>query len=131
MGTNFYLRKVKPRLVYDEYHIAKRSYGWKIHFQDSEEYKYEDDSPSYHSVDDIRRLLESGEYQLADEYDTTWKPGEESLKEFDDICKCNGGKEYEGKPCSKYPYGKPPYDYYDYRGYRDPKGYHFDSHYFC
>lgn len=27
MGTNYYLRKVKPRLVYDEYHIAKRSAG--------------------------------------------------------------------------------------------------------
>lgn len=129
MGTNFYLRRVNPRMVYDEYHIAKRSYGWRIHFQDSTRYQYDDTNPpSYHSVDDIRRLLESEEYQLLDEYGTVWEPGEESLKEFDELCKWNGGKEYDGKPCGKYPNGDPPYENNMLlNSYRDPQGYLFSK----
>lgn len=125
MGTNFYLRKVKPREVHDEYHIAKRSSGWKIHFQDSSEYSFEPSSPSYHSVDDIVRHLESGEYQLSDENGNVWAPGEESLGEFMRLCGWNGGSECDGKPCSRYPDGNPPYYDMGPRDYRDPQGYIF------
>lgn len=131
MGTNFYLRSVKPREVYDEFHIAKRSWGWRIHFQDSEEYKYSNiPHPTYHSVSDIRNLLESGEYQLTNEYGETWEPGEESLKEFDELCEWNGGEEYDGKPCGKYPYGEPPYENEMVGSYRDDAGYLFISGWF-
>lgn len=91
MGTNFYLRRVKPREVHDLMHIAKRSAGWVIHFQDSTDGYAEphDDAPeppAFHSVADIRDLLESGDWQLADEYGDVWEPGEESLREFDKLC---------------------------------------------
>ena len=126
MGTNYFLRKTKPRLVYDEYHIAKQSAGWRIHFQDSEVYRFGEDSPSYHSVDDIRRLLESGDYELADEYGRTW--GKLSVAEFDELCKWNGGARYDGKSPSSYPDGEPPWEHDPYRGgYRDPQGFVFES----
>lgn len=129
MGTNYFLRKTKPRLVYDEYHIAKQSAGWRIHFQDSEAYRFDEDAPSYHSVDDIRRLLESGEYELADSYGRTW--GELSVAEFEDLCKWNGGAHCDGKPFSDYPHGEPPWDHFPgspgcLGGYRDPQGFFFE-----
>lgn len=128
MGTNFYLRKVKPRMVYDEYHIAKRSYGWRIYFQDSEEYKYEDNPPIYHSVEDIRKLLESGEYQLVNEYGDTWEPGVESIKEFNELCKWNVGNEYDGMSYSTYSHDELSCDYGGYNEYLDPQGYPFTSY---
>lgn len=130
MGTNFYLRRVEPREVHDEYHIAKRSAGWRIHFQDSEAYKHDEvPAPSYHSVADIRSLLKSGEYQLADEYGTTWEPGSESLEEFAELCAWNGGPKFT-EPAREYlgAYDNPPGVPYDHAGgYRDPEGYRFDS----
>lgn len=73
MGVNYYLRASKPRLVFDEYHIAKVSAGWRPHFQDSEDAlnapRSEDEpqAPSYHSVADIRNLIRSGDYTIVDE----------------------------------------------------------------
>lgn len=140
MGTNFYLRRVKPREVHDEYHIAKRSGGWKIHFQDSTEYQNEfygdgPEPPSYHSVGDIRKLLESGEYQLSNEYGDVYEPGYESLREFDELCQWNGGPRFT-QPAVPYNgrYDNPPgvpYDHCGTGGYRDPDGYYFDSREFC
>lgn len=136
MGTNFYLKRVKPREIHDLMHIAKRSGGWVIHFQDSTE-GYADqrddapEHPSFHSVADIRNLLKTGEWQLADEYGETWGPGEESLREFDDLCKWRGGIQFDGKPTGRYPDGEPPYN----NGmlgndYKDQEGYQFTSTYF-
>ena len=141
MGTNFYLRRVKPREVYDEYHIAKRSAGWRIHFQDSTTYtdqwwrgSDEPEPPSYHSVADIRALLESGEYQLSDEYGRTWEPGWDSVAEFLELCKWMGGSGFTAPAVEKIPdapYDNPPgvpYDHGRWPGeYRDSEGYCFDS----
>lgn len=119
MGTNFYLRRVKPREVHDEYHIAKRSAGWKIHFQDSTPYEHDDtDAPDYHSVQDICELLKSGEYQLSNEYGDVYAPGEESLREFEELCQWDGGMGSDQRSV--------PYRYFDRYSYIDPDGYYFD-----
>lgn len=133
MGTNFYLRRVKPREVHDRMHIAKRSCGWLIHFQDSaagyaESYDDSPEPPAFHSVADIRNLLASGEWQLADEYGETWEPVEESLREFDKLCKWRGGPQFDGRPVGRYPDEEPPYEHTG--GYVDPEGYQFTSTYF-
>lgn len=134
MGTNFYIRRVKPRVVHDEMHIAKRSWGWVIHFQDStagwqHTYPdYEDRPPSFRSVREIRALLETGEYQLADEYDNTWEPGEESLNEFDELCRWRGGDKWEDNPVNyNYPDGDPPYQSVLRDSYEDVDGFSFTS----
>lgn len=130
MGTNFYLRRVKPREVHDEYHIAKRSGGWVIHFQDSTPYRFDDNAPSYHSVDDIKRLLESGEWQLSDEYGNVFDPGDESVEKLKDLCSWVGGGRFEGKTPKRY---EGVNDYKSDRPlipshhYRDPQGFCFDS----
>lgn len=87
MGTNYYLRRVKPREVYDEYHICKCSAGWKVHFQDSSEYKWKENAPSYHSTEDIKYLLSTGEYQLVNKYGDLTEPGAESLAAFHKLLK--------------------------------------------
>ncbi|MDM8270564.1 hypothetical protein [Thermophilibacter provencensis] len=135
MGTNHYLRRVRPREVHDEYHICKTSAGWVVHFQDSTEYQDEwcDDGewapPSFHSVADIRNLLGTGEWQISDEYGRVCEPGEESLMEFDRLCAWRGGKSFEcNPPNQRYPEGDPPYENVMLRGtYRDPEGYLFTT----
>jgi hypothetical protein len=104
MGTNFYLRRTKPRMVYDEFHLGKRSGGWEMHFQDSDGLSHYRDTvlpdaeefPEYHSVEDIRELLESEEYQIVDEYGTSWNPGEESLDVLQKLVDWSEGKQYPG-----------------------------------
>lgn len=137
MGTNFYLRRVKPVEVHPEMHIAKRSAGWKIHFQDSTEGIetpcFDDsDSPTFHSVREVRAILERGEWQLANEYGETWAPEEESVAEFDELCRWNGGP-YFTNPAVPY---SGAYDHgdgvpYDHpvggTAYRDADGYVFDE----
>lgn len=133
MGTNFYLRRVKPREVHDLMHIAKRSAGWVIHFQDSsdgyaEPHDEVPDPPEFRSVAEIRDLLESGEWQLADEYGDTWGLGDESLREFDELCRWRGGPRFEDRPAGRYPDGEPPYSSDGLGGdYRDEQGYQFTS----
>lgn len=68
MGTNFYIKRKKPRRVYDEYHIAKRSMGWKPSFEGYENTGEYDDRPSIRSVADIKELVDSGEYEIRSEY---------------------------------------------------------------
>lgn len=130
MGTNYYLRKVKPREVHDEYHIAKLSAGWLVHFQDSTPYQEWNDAPSYHSVDDIMRLLESGEWQISDEYGYVIEPGEKSIEKFKKLCEWVGGERFKGfepkqyTPSADIKDNRPfiPYNY----SYRDPQGFYFD-----
>ena len=142
MGTNFYLMRVRPREVHDLMHIARRSAGWVIHFQDSTD-GYADprddmpEPPTFHSVADIRNLLKTGEWQLcSEEYaedggPERWEPGEESLRKFDELCRWRGGPQFDGRPIGSYPDGEPPYDNGRIGGdYRDPEGYRFTSRYF-
>lgn len=140
MGTNYYLRRVKPVTVHPEMHIAKISAGWRIHFQDSTEgvepcYFEEVDEPRFHSVREIRAILERGEWQLADEYGETWAPGEESVAKFDELCRWNGGPGFD-RPAEPY-YGvydhepEVPYDHaVGGSKYRDADGYVFDERWF-
>ena len=136
MGTNFYIRRVKPREVHDLMHIAKRSAGWVIHFQDSTEgyadqYYDDPEPPEFHSVADIRALLESGEWQLADEYGDAWEPGEESLREFGELCRWRGGPAFEANHVGEYSHGDPPYEStFGPSDYVDPEGFRFTSVYF-
>lgn len=146
MGTNFYLRRVRPREVHDLMHIAKRSAGWVIHFQDSTE-GYADprddapEHPAFHSVADIRNLLKTGEWQLcSEEYaedggPERWDPGEESLRQFDELCRWRGGPRFT-KPAVPYSgtYDHEPDVPYDQpvggTAYRDADGYVFDERWF-
>ena len=64
MGTNYYLKATRPREVYDEVHIAKCSSGWKPSFQASDETEF---TPAVNSVDDMQRLVESGNWVIEDE----------------------------------------------------------------
>lgn len=150
MGTNFYLMRVAPRPVHDVMHIAKRSAGWRVHFQDSEAGydepfgSREPEPPEFHSVREIRALLETGEWQLAtEEYEADgtherWAPGAESLAAFDELCAWNGGPHFT-EPAVEYDeargYVNPPgvpYDHGRLRGeYRDPDGYCFGSRCFA
>lgn len=89
----------------------------------------EEGAPAYHSVADIRNLLKSGEYELANEYGERF--GADSLKEFEELCEWRGGAAYDGKPLGTYPQDEAPWDHEPgATGYRDPEGYAFDSQYF-
>ena len=76
MGTNIYLQRKEPRMVpeYDQVHVAKISYGWKVHFDGSSaagtSWDYDDDGarPRIGSMDDLRGYLSTGEWELVDEY---------------------------------------------------------------
>lgn len=76
MGTNVYLKRKVPRMVptYDETHVCKMSAGWRVHFDGSsmvddpwfpERLK---EAPRIGSMDDLRGYLDSGEWELVDEY---------------------------------------------------------------
>lgn len=68
MGTNIYIRRKVPRMVpeYDETHVAKLSYGWKVHFDGSSmDGGY---GVSIGSISDLRQYLDSGDWELIDEY---------------------------------------------------------------
>lgn len=143
MGTNFYIRCTEPKKDHLRMHIAKRSFGWKIHFQDSDEgWTNADDGPQpehpeFHSVAEIRKLLKSKKWQLEDEYGDTWAPGQESVDMLSELLKWNGGTQFTKPAVVKQPnteYDNPPDTPYDHGGYpgeyRDKDGYAFTSRWF-
>ena len=69
MGTDYYLRKKKPRIVrvYDKLHLGKSSCGWWFNFQEQE---------NIHSFEDVKKLIDSGEYFIIDEYGKKHTPDE-------------------------------------------------------
>lgn len=73
MSTNFYLRRTKPILCFPEFHVAKRSNGWKplLEYNDDPEdiYSFPTARPVVEKMDDIRKAVESGEWEIIDEYD--------------------------------------------------------------
>ena len=85
MGTNFYLRMREPIAVYDEFHIAKTSYGWKPLFEAHHKGFDGDEEPDITSVADIRREYETGKYDIVDEYGDVydWDGFEERVLRFD------------------------------------------------
>ena len=75
MGTNIYLSRKEPRMVptYDEIHVAKLSGGWRVHFDGSTAIggscePIDEHLPRVGSIDDLRGYLETGEWELRDEY---------------------------------------------------------------
>lgn len=74
MGTNFYIRRTKPVLCFPEFHIAKRSFGWKpLHQANTyaeDAFSFETERPVINSREDIRRYVDSGEWEIVDEYGT-------------------------------------------------------------
>ena len=92
-GTNIYMRRKEPRMVpeYDETHVCKLSSGWKVHFDgssacDNAWEPRDEQAPSIGSMDDLRGYLNTGEWELVDEYGkvyTDWEAEIESLVAWD------------------------------------------------
>lgn len=80
MSVNFYLRRTKPILCFPEFHIGKRSYGWKPLYQandkDMDVYSFMTQRPQVRSVDDIAAAVESGEWEIVDEYGDVYEYGD-------------------------------------------------------
>lgn len=74
LSVNYYIRKVHPIEVKPEFHIGKRSCGWKPLFETYHSdmpygYCVDVDRPYIDRVSDIEKLVESGEWEIIDEYD--------------------------------------------------------------
>lgn len=58
--------------TYDAVHVCKLSYGWRVHFDGSSmhesDWGEESHRPRIGSMADLRGYLESGEWELVDEY---------------------------------------------------------------
>ena len=126
MGTNFYLRNKKPRLVYDEIHIAKTSCGWKPVF--------EQHVGEIESVKQLKNVYDSGEYIIVDEYgdEYTWDEFDRRVLKWDEhqhkIRKERGQDDFE--PIDHVEYEKYNPDKYGFFGdmpmhYHDEDGYDF------
>lgn len=72
MSVNFYIRRTKPILCFPEFHIGKRSFGWKALYQANSNpedlYQFETQRPVVKTVADIEAAVESGEWEIVDEY---------------------------------------------------------------
>lgn len=92
MGVNFYLRRTKPILCFPEFHIGKRSFGWKALYQANSKqedlYPFETQRPVVETVADIEAAVESGEWEIVDEYGTGY-----SFSEFIDHMETDFEKE--------------------------------------
>ena len=73
MGCNWYLQSKKPQYVYPKLHLTKISWGWLPLWQIHEQgYDYDNDcddpfAPPIHSIEDIKELVESGDWELISE----------------------------------------------------------------
>lgn len=156
MGTNFYMRRKDARDVvrkmlddnvslYDisEYldcgggrdiHLAKTSAGWLPVFETQQ-------NPLIRSVADIKKLYETGDYEIYDEYNTpyTWEEFDKRVLQF------NGGTIYKRviQPVNG-PSSDPnmpdhtPVSHFEYANgkyanehFMDPEGYEFINQEFC
>lgn len=111
MGTNYYIRKKRPT-IHEAVHICKQSRGWRTSWQESTNDGTEnawprwcdvdpckDESGKYlsertlpweiHSVEDIRRYLRTGEWELVDEYGDAYPDWE---TEIERLVAWDGGK---------------------------------------
>lgn len=112
VSTNIYLRRKEPRMVpeYDETHVAKLSGGWRAHFDGSSAAgvpwePVDEHAPRVGSMDDLRGYLDTGDWELVDEY------GERTTLErvlaHDEVTR-------DGRPWNT---RVSPDDYYDREGY--------------
>lgn len=76
VSTNFYIRRTKPILCFPEFHLAKRSAGWKplhqANFYAEDGFSFETERPVIESREDIKRYVDSGEWEIVDEYGTEY-----------------------------------------------------------
>ena len=96
MGTNYYLRRRVEE--YQRFHVCKASYGWRTLWQTSDD-AWEpptapSDAPIYHSVQEIRDLLATGDWELVDEYGDERNPDE-----IDELCARRGHSHSEFLAC--------------------------------
>lgn len=89
MGTNFYLvGKKKTVEIEPKIHISKRSYGWKPHFDASKQSMHidYDDLPVIGSIADIKRMYDSGDWKIVDEYgeEHTWEEFDKEVLHWGD-----------------------------------------------
>lgn len=119
MGTNFYLQSRIPRQVYDRYHVAKTSWGWRPLFQENPEtdercYEDYDEQLEISSVADFKAAYDTGNYAIVDEYgeEYAWEEFESRVLQW-----CPDGKVHEGS--------------YDYPVHIDENGYEFMADEFC
>lgn len=129
MGTNFYLRRKEPTL-HECVHVCKCSYGWRTTWQATDERDWprwcdivpgpELESP-ISSVEDVRGYLETGEWELVDEYGDVhddWDDVMSSLEVWD------GGVGMDGRRPLEH-------DVECGEGYRDVRGNIFVREGFC
>lgn len=78
MSTDLYIRRTKPILTFPEFEVARRSGGaTRISDRGDTLWYFEDDSrPVARSIDDLVRIVDSGEWELIDEYDEPVDPRE-------------------------------------------------------
>ena len=78
MSTGFYIRRTKPTLTFPEFEVAMRSGGTTRITDDGDTMWHFDDAtrPVVRSIDDLVRLVDSGEWELIDEYDEPVDPRE-------------------------------------------------------
>ena len=69
MGTNYYLRSKTPKEYYPEYHLTKTSAGWRPLWQVHTTSSDDMNEPNIRSINDIKNLVKSGEWEILDEYD--------------------------------------------------------------
>ncbi len=129
MGTNFYLRKKRPTM-HETIHIAKRSWGWHTTWQQTDDWDWPrwcDRDPvgepednrfghgpmlpwSIDSVDDVRRYLETGEWEVVDEYGDI---ADQSV--IDELEGWDGGRAAFNASHPDDPVTTEPSDHFDYR----------------
>ena len=78
MSTDMFIRRTKPTLTFPEFAVARRSGGAVKIIDDGDPlWTFEDASrPVVRSVDDLVRIVDSGEWELVDEYDEPVDPRE-------------------------------------------------------
>lgn len=73
MSTNFYIRRTKPILCFPEFHIGKRSAGWKPLMQSckftEDTFCIETQRPIIESIKDLKDAVESGEWEIVNDED--------------------------------------------------------------
>ncbi len=85
LEADFMLRRTKPRIEHERFHLCKCSWGWRTTWEATELVR---------SVADARRLATSGEWQVVDEYGDACGPGKPSIAKIAELCTwCPDGRD--------------------------------------